>query len=194
MTGPKTDFIKRYLARMHPDDRRRFVKVPSSEKQEALQSREVAADLEILSAQHQIAMARQRLHSYSGSRQADHHDQTDSGWTAGPKAACSSNILTRVFDGCRVMSQERSMLASLVDAPEEAVEIESLPPLELTREEKQEVEREVHFAGLTMPVSFDEDEQDVEPEAFLDNPDEAGVDDFFMLDEASTPSEEGAQS
>ncbi len=185
------EFVQRYLSHMHPADRQRYTNsYPAQCASVFSPSSARDADLEIVTAQHQIALARQRLHSYSGPVHADRPRQADLGWTAGPKAACSSNIVTRLFDGCRIMSHERNLLDSLLSPSAETVKHKPAPLVQLTAEEKKEVEKEVNFAGLAMPANLDDEEQEYEPGTYHDEAADSGFEDFFKLDEASTPGEE----
>ena len=196
MSIAQSQHFQRFVARMHPSDKDRHQNKRqfSTSSESAVASSPRDPDLEIIAAQHQIAMARQRLHSCSVPSNSAKHDKTDLGWTAGPKAACSSNIFTRVFDGVRVMDHERSFLSLLAD-PEETPEVQqpqvpprvTRPPVHLSAEEKREVEREVTFAGLAMPTSFDEEDEHFQPSAYSEDAGDSGFDDFFKLDEASTP-------
>lgn len=202
----RPDLTKKYISQSHPADRRRYT--TSEAHQSALSGphsagspsesdysdRDRKADTEIIHAQHAIALARQRLHSTSSSSgtsaKGPPHDRTDLGWTAGPQAASTASVFTRVFDGLRVNGNERNMLDLLTGlAP-----VESLPvaqtEIQLSAEERNEVEEQLSFAGLAMPVCVDEDELEYEPDTYHT---QAGddFDNFFMLDEASTLGKEG---
>jgi hypothetical protein len=196
-TRLRPDLIQKYLSRMHPTDRRRYTASrpappiayhTGSPSQSEYTDRDLKADSEILSAQHAIEMARQRLHSHSTPIQPSTHDATDLGWTAGPNAASSANIFTRLFDGCRINSNERNMLNSIASTSEPKPVPVAKPEPELSAKDKHEVEAQVSFAGLAMPVCLDEDELEYEPWTYHNETD-IGFEYFFNLDAASMPSE-----
>ena len=190
----QTNFLQTSIYCMPLSDRPQLAaSSPSSIRYPASSANVRDPDLEIVAAQHQIALARQRLHSYSGPVHTTKPDQAHPGWTAGPKAASSTDIFTRLFDGCRIMGNERNLLSSLAASSEQALKTQPAPQVELTADEKKEVEAEVQFAGLAMPAHLDdEDELDYEPGAYHHESESGnGFEDVFKLDEASSPSKRG---
>ncbi|RMZ83127.1 hypothetical protein DV738_g1268, partial [Chaetothyriales sp. CBS 135597] len=151
------------------------------------------ADLEIIAAQHQIAVARQRLYGRNGVLPTKPIAKKDLG-SVGPKTDRPTDVFGLFVQGCRVMDHERNLLSSLFNhadvftAPQPA---EPSAPLV----EEVEVEQPVHFAGLVIPADIGNDDQDFETfeeeEPAVVNND---IECFFNLDEASTPSDGGCSN
>ncbi|RMZ82119.1 hypothetical protein DV737_g2236, partial [Chaetothyriales sp. CBS 132003] len=145
------------------------------------------ADLEIIAAQHQIAVARQRLYGRNGVLPTESTTKKDLG-CVGPKIHKATDVFGIFVEGCRVMDHERNLLSSLFNPPDARTTVSPLDPLTPSVEEN-EVEQAVHFPGLVMPADTDNDDQEFETFEYVADAANNDIECFFNLDEASTPSD-----
>ncbi|RMD39239.1 hypothetical protein DV735_g5891, partial [Chaetothyriales sp. CBS 134920] len=188
---------RKSAARMQPQhDRQRLDRRRSQpEFAGALPRSDRDADLEIVAAQHQIAVARQRLYGRNGVLPTKPIAKKDLG-SVGPKIDRPTDVFGLFVQGCRVMDHERNLLSSLMNHSHSPHFVTAAPPPEPAAPvlEECEVEQPVHFPGLVIPVDTGNDDQDFdtfeqEPEVVNND-----IECFFNLDEASTPSDGGSSN
>ncbi|RMZ89339.1 hypothetical protein DV736_g3439, partial [Chaetothyriales sp. CBS 134916] len=180
--------FRQFASRRQPHDRQCFDRrwsEPESARNSLRSDRD--ADLEIIAARHQIAVARQRLYGRNGVLPNKPTAKKDLG-CVGPKIHKATDVFGIFVEGCRVMDHERNLLSSLFNPPDAMATISPLDPLTPSVEET-EVEQVVHFPGLVMPADTGNDDQDFETFENVADVGNNEIECFFNLDEASTPSD-----